>query len=177
MKVINLLIITSLLFAANLAKAQHKPCHYKTFERFLLVEKTGHRLSAQRPVGELAIRMADFEISCPWQLETDLNGDRKKDWVGLLKKDGKYSYTAYISSPGSYKTINIMEFQFFPEDTHIEVISTKELALMLGNKKIKSSAKFALVINKIKENSQIYAWDGKTLSFAHSYKGAYYRVG
>lgn len=171
MKIYQGLLIVCLLLWISPAHAAQRNCLYKTFERFQLVEKSGHKLAWQKPNEALALRILDFEIQCPWQIEADLNGDNKKDWVGLVKKDNKFFYLAYLSAPRAYQIINLREYDFFPEATHLSLITTREAGILQNKRKNSYPTKYALVLNRIRKNSEVYTWDGKSLSFRFSYKG------
>ncbi|MDH5432953.1 MAG: hypothetical protein OEY19_03345, partial [Gammaproteobacteria bacterium] len=105
----------------------------------------------------------------------DLNGDQKRDWVGIVVKDGRFSLMAYLSNPSNqYKVQTLMDYSYFPENTHINYMSTHELYLLTKNKSLKALAKYALVVNDIGKPSQVYVWDSEKLLHVHTFEG-YFR--
>ncbi|MDH5396080.1 MAG: hypothetical protein OEW97_07370, partial [Gammaproteobacteria bacterium] len=87
-------------------------------------------------------------------------------------KDGKYSLIAYLSKPDNHYLVQtVMDYSYFPENTHINYMSSYEASLLTKNKSLRNMAKFALVVNDIGKPSQVYIWDSEKLINVHSFEG------
>jgi len=153
---------------------ENAQCQSKVFDRFVSIEKTGQKRPNREPNEELKERMAEFEITCPWQVEIDLNNDRKRDWIGLVTKQGQTTLLAYISSLRGYKSYIVKEYRGFPRETHFDYMPTKEVALMSNKKLSKTKVpRFALIENRIGKPSIIYIWNGEAMALFDEFKGNY----
>ena len=168
-------ILSLSLFSVSTLSAENgRACQSKIFDRFITVERSGHKLPSLKPDNELKERMSEFEISCPWQVAVDFNSDRKRDWAGLVIKNKKYTLLAYVSTRQGFKHYVIKQYSSFPQETHFDYIPLKEVALISakplpGNK----DSGFALVENKIGQASKIYLWNGSEIVYFDLFAGNY----
>jgi len=168
------LIVSALLYSLSTTAEENIQCQSKIFDRFTSIEKTGQKRPNRAPDDELKERMTEFEIICPWQVEIDLNNDRKRDWVGLVTKQGQTILLAYISSLKGYRSYTVKQYRGFPRETHFDYMPTKE-AELLSKKKLSqnTSPRFALIENRIGRPSIIYIWNGKAMARFGEFKGNY----
>lgn len=164
----------SIFSVTTLSAANSGTCQSRIFDRFVTVERTGYKLPSLKPDNELKERMAEFEISCPWQVAVDFNSDRKRDWAGLVIKEQKYTLLAYVSTRQGFKHHVVKEYTSFPQETHFDYIPLKEVALISAKPMpAGKNTGFALVENKIGEPSKIYIWNGSKLIYFDQFAGSY----
>ncbi len=175
MRTISILVTGFILLFSQVITADTMSCDKKVYKTFLLVEKSAHRVTKRKPDIKLQQRMESFEINCPYQVEADLNGDKRNDWVGIVSEKGKYSLIAYISGAMKYQMIKLIDYEFFPEATHLEVIATQELSL-ISQRPLLKKIRNALVINTIGKLSHAYTWNGKTIEHYYAFESQYYGV-
>ena len=175
MRVFRSILIFFLASPALLLFAEENPqCQSKIFDRFTKTKKTGQNRPIRAPDEELREFMIEYEIICPWQVEVDFNNDRKRDWIGLVTKQGQTTLLAYISSLRGYQSYVVKQYKGFPRETHFSYMPTEEAAL--NSKKSLSGTnppKFALIENRIGRPSTIYIWNGKAMALFDQFKGNY----
>ncbi|MCW8879294.1 MAG: hypothetical protein OQK04_05370, partial [Kangiellaceae bacterium] len=134
-------------------------CTSDLFKNFELVENSGHSRVLARPKGNLKQFADRYEISCPWQLEADFNGDKTKDWVGIAQIEGRYELVAYISGPKKHYHRVIKQYDEFPSSTYLRVMVYKFLFKKMEGK-IDSifPASLTVLENDMNGNSSAYGW-------------------
>jgi len=166
-------MLSALLISTGLQALDRKQCTSEIFKRFQLVERSGYNKAYARPKGDLLKLTQQYELTCPWQVERDLNDDGKLDWVGVAEKKGQYSLIAYLSGTPRYKVQTIKQYPSFPQDSYLTLVYFKELKRIMGKPNRKSGAKFSLVENQLRKNSIIYRWNGEQLEELYAYSGDY----
>lgn len=139
-------------------------CKKKIYDRFKLVEKTAHELLNFRPKKEMMTFIESMELMCPWSIERDFNGDKKKDWVGFVKIEDKFELLAYISNKRYYKIQLLETLPSLPETRFIRWIQTKYLKNYTDKKLHIGNSQYALQVANFEGTTDIYLWDGKELA-------------
>ncbi len=166
-----LTLLVGLGFASGSEAINYNTCKSKLYETLERIENTGHSPVLAKPKGDLLQLSERFEILCPWQIEADFNGDGKKDWAGILQKDGKYELVAYLSGPRKHEVSILKQYSKFPSDTFFTRTSYKWL-FKTSKGKIPSTfpAKLILSENNTDGSAVAYGWVDKELKNIHSYK-------
>jgi hypothetical protein len=167
------LSIYTLLLALGLTglnvKAEENYCESPLFNYLQKFEKVSLALPKREPQGDLAALAETYEILCPWNIEEDLNGDRKKDWAGIVYRDHKYQLVAYLSQKVSFKTEVLETYKAFPKDTFIEVIRFKDIQSLTKKTNLISSAKYGIIVKQINKTNSIYLAAQDKVTMVHNY--------
>ena len=149
-------------------------CKTERFKKFNDITKANYVLVNQKPDPDLISRMDAYEIVCPWQVEQDFDGDRKRDWVGLIYKDKKYILAGFVTGGGRAKAFEIKSFDYFPIRTHFDHIRLKEFSLLADKKQgVSKSLLNGLVEYRIGKKAIVYQWDGTTMKEIGTFPGKY----
>ena len=147
------------LFSTHSYGLNKRTCTSDLFKNFEVVENTGHSRVLARPKGTLKQFTERYEISCPWQLEADVNGDKTKDWVGIAQIEGRYELVAYVSGPKKHYHRVLKRYEGFPSDIYLRVMVYKFLfKRMEGKVDSIFPASLTILENDMGGNSIAYGW-------------------
>ncbi len=138
-------------------------CKEAIFKRIKLIHKTDHQMLKFKPSKKLLEFVTSMELMCPWSVQRDFNGDKKKDWVGYIKSNDKYHLVAYMSGIRNYSLQTISESAQLPSNNFIRWLQAKYLKNFTDKKLKIGAAKYALQLVDIEGMTNIYLWDGKQL--------------
>lgn len=177
----HLMKISHFLIAAALSGASfsvdaldRKRCVSKIFQNFERLENTGHSKVLARPKGDLLKLSHQYELTCPWQVEGDFNGDKQIDWAGVAQKDGKYELLVYLSGPRKYFYRHIKTYDAFPKDTYFTVATYKKIfETAKGQVPSIFPAQFTFVENRLRKRSVAYGWVENKVSPIHYFESEY----
>ncbi|WP_196138377.1 hypothetical protein [Aliikangiella sp. G2MR2-5] len=169
-------ILPAILLATTMASATNAQnrCQNSALDDIKKRTTIDLQLAKMTPNDELAHRMDAYEILCPWQISQDFTGDRRKDWIGLVEKDGKILLSGIFSNGNTYSLVDIWEYDKPPTEIHLEEITLREFELFKTNSpKAPEGVSFVLAINRINKTTQILQWNGKTMIQVASIESRY----
>ncbi|TQV86394.1 hypothetical protein [Aliikangiella coralliicola] len=146
-------------------------CDTRLFKQLVNAEKSGIERPALKPSKSLNFLISEYEILCPMQVERDFNGDNQIDWVGIIKQNGQFHLSAYLSGKNQYRLVQIKQYKTLPNNQYLEAYTEKKLRESTGVIGFAAGVKYAVVENKLgNENSVAYIWNGKTLEKLAEFK-------
>ncbi len=136
----------------------------KQMKRF---EKIKFSVPRKIPTGNLREYALQMEILCPWQVEIDLNSDKKTDWVGIIYRQDKYELIAYISSDKKHEVQVLHSYNFFPEQTYLKLTRKKA-----EQQKNRSRRNFIYDVAEItlNDSSRVYSLDNNKFKVIRQYQ-------
>ena len=146
-------------------------CETDLFNKLKITEKTGMKLPQRTPGDALSIHMLEYEIICPWRVELDINNDNRKDWVGIVGKQGEYSLMVYLSSKRKYKPINIKTYQHFPSNTYLS-FERKNKTFTTDNGVTRKTNRDSFAENNLNGQTILFAWEEKEIKQVLQYTSA-----
>ncbi|MGX5174413.1 hypothetical protein ACUR5C_10375 [Aliikangiella sp. IMCC44653] len=151
------------LFTFN-ASANSVECSAEITKKLKQVNQSTFQLARQTPSTPLAEHSREFEITCPWAIQFDFDGDRRTDWAALTIKDGVYYLVGHFSNFGKSQFLEIKRYNNFPEMMYLSFMTVTEFKLKAEHQRnLKDTPKFLLIENKIDGISQAYQWNGQMM--------------
>jgi len=136
----------------------------KQMQRF---EKTDFTVPRKIPTGNLREFALKMEILCPWQIEADFNGDKQKDWVGIIKRNERYELVSYMSALRKYNVQVLHSYEFFPEQTYLKITKKK---VTKTKAQIGKRFNYDLAEITLNETSRIYSLNNNKYTVIHQYE-------
>jgi len=157
------LTITGILSAPVIAN-DFPVCKSDLTKQMKRFEKSEFTVPRKQPIGKLKEFSRRQEILCPWQIEFDFNGDRQKDWIGIISRNQQYELVAYLSASPKDKLQVLHSYRFFPENSYLKILRNPGY-----QRNQLASKKYQLAEITLNDSSRIYAYRKGEMVVIHNY--------
>lgn len=148
---------------------QFDDCQSNLIKKLKRFDKSNIQIPKKQHKGNLKQYAEKVEMLCPWQIERDVNGDEIKDWIGIIGKDKKYQLIAYLSGNKKFDLQVLREYQFFPEQTYIELVGKKTIERETG-RKYNSKSNYGIAEIFINHGSRFYLIQKGKMTVVHQFQ-------